>query len=591
MGGGGAGLVGLRNHDRFDFISPLGGPANWTAMMHYIQTYIMGGFCTALEDDAGNVGERCDPPEPDELYEFAQEFEWWWYPDGWDGQGGTFNREDFCQIFRDITRAFGNPGMYNQDSPYLPPGVTWEWMQLSASEKCSEGGNLTLTGFHDRLYNPDGSFPVITFCDGAEWTDTDGTRDVGRWDPEGDQRYPLDIALAVDVNSNGVRDAHEPVISQPHEPYDDVGTDGVASADEDGYDAIANPDPAGDDYDYQFNPTGTEGNHLYDEGEPYLDYGLDGVDGTDQQPTGYDHGEGNGSFDYNPNIENLWDHDTLHLISAMTDEELRRIDLVTDAGIRDLFDFAPGENGIMGALLAGGQPVGLFRNYAPLHGSDDEDHFDSAAVDYTGLPKNYIVLYGDEDADEDMLERGDGGHVGTAMQVLNRLASVTMLMSARWPGGDREDAVQDISEEYMITFDFEAQGRQSQTSVFLPPGYHAPENLTLYYPVVYFLHGYGQEPNDLILSAIVFGNNMISDQICKSDRMQKVIMVFPDGRCRFEDGALDYQKECLKGSFYADSQWTGPDDGPLMESILLDLMDYIDATYRTRPEETVTYYY
>lgn len=592
MGGGGAAYVGFRNHDRFDFIAPLGGPANWVAMMHYVQTYHLGGFCTALPDDEGDVGEFCAPEPPDEMYEFGQHFEHWYYPDGRDGQGGTFNREDYCQIFRDLTRAFGNPAFYNQDSAYLPPGVTWEWMQLPREEKCGEGGNMRLTEFYDRLYNPDGTYPVITFCDSAEGTYPDGSRDVGLWDPDGNNDYPLDITLAVDVNDNGRRDPHEPVLHQSFEPYDDLGADGLSSEDEEGYDPLTNPDPAGDDFDYQFNPAGTENNHLYDEGEPYLDYGLDGVDGTPQQSEGgYDFGEGNGQFDYNPNLLNYWDHDARHLIRAMTDEELRRVDVITDAGIRDLWDFAPGHNGIIGSLLARGQPVGMYRDFAPMYGSDDEAHFDNVMVDYAGLQKNYIVLYGDEDADEYMLERGDGGHVGTASQVLNRLATVTMAMSARWPGGDRQDAQQDINEEYMITFDFEAHGRMSQTSVFLPPGYYDPENVLTYYPVIYFLHGYGQEPNDLILSAIVFGNNMISDLIVQDDRMQKVIMVFPDGRCRFEDGSLDYQKECLKGSFYADSQWEGPDDGPMMESILLDLMDYIDATYRTRSEETITYTY
>jgi len=591
MGGGGAGLVGLRNHELFDFIAPLGGPANWTAMMHYISTYHLGGFCTALDTDAGDVGEHCDPPPLDEMFEFSQEFEYWFYPDGRDGQGGTFNREDYCQIFRDITRAFGNTGLYSTSSPYLPPGVSWEWMQLAASEKCAPGGEVVLENFYDRLYNPDGTLPVITFCDGPEGVDSDGNRDVGLWDPEADPYYPLDIALAVDVNANGRRDAHEPVLSQASEPYDDFGLDGLPDPSETGYDAVTNPDPAGDDWDYQFNPSGTEKNHLWDDGEPWLDYGLDGVESTPQQPGGYDYGEDNGTFDYNPNLVNLWNHDAQHLIGALGDDDLARIDIFTDAGIRDLFDFAPGENGIMGALLARGQPVGLFRNFAALYGSTDEDHFDSTIVDYAALPKNYIILYGDEDADEDLLARGDGGHVGTASQVLNRLATVTMAMSTRWPGGDRENAMQDISGEYMVTFDFSSNGRESQTSVFLPPGYHDPENLDVYYPVVYFLHGYGQEPNDLILSAIVFGNNMISDQILKDDRMQKVIMVFPDGRCRFDDSAEDYEKECMKGSFYADSRWTGPDDGPQMESILLDLMDYIDATYRTKPEETITYTY
>ncbi len=594
MGGGGAGYVGFRNSERFDFISPLGGPANWTGMLHYIQTYHLGGFCTALDDDAGDVGEHCEPPPPDERYEFSQEFEYWFYHDGWDGQGGTFNREDYCQIFRDISRALGNPGFYNPDSTYLPPGVSWEWMQRTPEEKCADGGAARVENFYDRRYNPDGSYPVITFCDGPEGTDADGNRDIGLWDPDGTQYYPLDIALAVDVNDNGRRDAHEPVIGQSSEPYEDIGIDAVASIFETGYDAVTDPDPAGDDWDYQFNPNGTEGNHTYDEGEPFLDYGIDGVEGTPQLPIGFDLGEGNGEFDYNPNLLNFWDHDAPQLIASMTDDELRRIDVITDAGIRDLFDFGPGENGILGAVLARGEPVGLYRDFASLYGSTAEEQFDAVAVDYAHLPKNYIILYGNEDASEDLLERGDGGHVGTASQVLNRLQTVSMAMSARWPGGDREDAIQDITNQYMITFDFESHGRASQTSVFLPPGYYDPENYDLYYPVIYFLHGYGQEPNDLILSAIVFGNNMISQQISKEDRMQKVIMVFPDGRCRFDDGTPDWQKECMKGSFYIDSKWDGGEggtDGPQMESILLDLMDYIDATYRTKSEETVTYTY
>jgi hypothetical protein len=129
-------------------------------------------------------------------------------------------------------------------------------------------------------------------------------------------------------------------------------------------------------------------------------------------------------------------------------------------------------------------------------------------------------------------------------------------------------------------------------SVFLPPGYHNAENFDVYYPVIYFLHGYGQEPNDLILSAIVFGNNMISPQILQEERMQKVIMVFPDGRCRFTDDQEEWQHECLKGGFYADSTWDIDGvRGPQMETILLDLMDYIDAQYRTKPAEDHVVYW
>ena len=57
-----------------------------------------------------------------------------------------------------------------------------------------------------------------------------------------------------------MRDSGEPVIAQPYEPFSDVGSDGLADADEPGYDPVANPDPDHDDYHYLRNPTGTEGN-------------------------------------------------------------------------------------------------------------------------------------------------------------------------------------------------------------------------------------------------------------------------------------------------------------------------------------------
>jgi hypothetical protein len=59
--------------------------------------------------------------------------------------------------------------------------------------------------------------------------------------------------------------------------------------------------------------------------------------------------------------------------------------------------------------------------------------------------------------------------------------------------------------------------------------------------------------------------------------MQKMIFVFPDGSCAGD--------ECVKGTFYTDAPMGTP-GGAQMETFLLDLMDYIDATYRTRAPET-----
>ena len=43
-----------------------------------------------------------------------------WY---FDDQGGNFNREEYVQLFQDLSFSFGNPTSYSQDSPYLAPGA------------------------------------------------------------------------------------------------------------------------------------------------------------------------------------------------------------------------------------------------------------------------------------------------------------------------------------------------------------------------------------------------------------------------------------------------------------------------------------
>ena len=107
----------------------------------------------------------------------------------------------------------------------------------------------TLLNFFDGKSNPDGSLPVITYTD-------PGPND---W---------VEVLLAVDLNGNGQRDPGEPIPMRFHEPFVD--------------------------------PTG-----IYESGDPFSDYGLDGVPGTG------DYGEGNGKFDYNPNRSNFMANDPL----------------------------------------------------------------------------------------------------------------------------------------------------------------------------------------------------------------------------------------------------------------------------------------
>ena len=110
--------------------------------------------------------------------------------------------------------------------------------------------------------------------------------------------------------------------------------------------------------------------------------------------------------------------------------------------------------------------------------------------------------------------------------------------------------------------------------VVLPPGYDAPENRDARYPVVYILHGYGQEPRDLAATVL------ITSAFMATGGLQKMIFVYPDGKC--------YLGECKKANWYAD-QPPGPDGSVKFayEKSVLELIDHVDRTYRTKREAVI----
>jgi S-formylglutathione hydrolase FrmB len=595
MGGNAALSIGLRNHERFDLIGNLGGEPgpSMKYSLDMIREYLFGGFCTAAhaEAGAGELGELClDQQRPlmSEQFELGSDYEHMLYQSG-EGVGLTLNRNLYMKASRDLARALGNPAHYNPDHPYRPPGVTEEFLAQDAAERC--GNPLVLEDFYDREFNPDGSHPVITFCDGGDSPDLG----LGVFDPSLAQTNPAEIFLAVDLNGNGVRDAGEPVVINAYEPFEDVGSDGVASADEPGYDPVSNPDPNGDDYHYLRNPLGTEGNWHRDEGEPFEDVGIDGIAGTCQHGDDpgalggcYDYGEGDGEWTLSPNVANWYASDLSVLYQNMTAAERDRVDLWMDAGIRDFLNAAVSANVGMGVLMAEyGRQGAVFDGFGALTGVRLDAEYDFARVPWPDIPRNVYVRYGNPDATESQIQNGDGRHVGTAFQVINRATSAFAWISHWWPTGDRE-SIQSAGQILDgLTYTAPSTGRETPFALFLPPGYDKPENADVRYPVVYFLHGYGQEPDDLVAISAVFENYMVNPSWEPEQRFQKFIIVYVDGRCRpTRDGVpVDPTGDgCERGTFYMDSPLGGP---ALMETNMLELMDYIDATYRTKQAETV----
>jgi hypothetical protein len=176
---------------------------------------------------------------------------------------------------------------------------------------------------------------------------------------------------------------------------------------------------------------------------------------------------------------------------------------------------------------------------------------------------------------------GDGRHVGTPNQIIYRAQTAFGWINQRWPDGDLEDTYDGGQIIKDLSFTSPNTGRVNPYAIFLPPGYNKPENATKTYPVVYFLHGYGQEPKDLVDLSSVFALNMIATNPIES-RFQKYIIVYVDGRCRpNKDGTpVDPSgDQCEGGTFYLDAPLGGL---ARMETNMLDLMDYVDANYRTK---------
>ena len=548
MGAMTAAQLGLRHHEYFDIISPSGGGMDLPMLIRWFTKRMLGGFCVPPE-----VGKMCRDPD------FNQDFE---AMDCGGPAGGGFDRKDMFENFQDMFIAYGNLASFNPSHHYLPFGVPPERLgQTDIDEQWWCDNPLRLEGVYDWEFNPEGKYPVITFC---EIEDED---EQCVFDPGKTPTYPVEIVLAVDLNDNGQRDSGEPVLFRLSERYDDFGEDGVPSAQEPGYDPASNPDPAGDDYHRLDNARGTEDNHSYDEGEPYLDYGLDGVEGTADSP--YDWGEGNGHFDYNPHVlRTAVMYDPSRLLKELSEKELDRLDFYIDVGIRDHLGFCPSSEAFVGLLNARGRNVDIRDRFVSVM-KEGYDIYDVHHIDWKNIGRDLFIRYGKPDATQSQKDAGDGGHVGTYDQTLNRFFTMMTYVSEHWPDGEY-DLEQPFTparvlDEVMYSY---IQDKDQQYYIMLPPGYD--ENPDRRYPVLYLVHGIGMSASDLT-ATILFADPWMQEGL-----IQQFIVVFPDARC---------QEDCFSGTFMANQLGRNQEGYLYEDSFFQELIPHIDATYRTRPPE------
>ncbi|MEM2134803.1 MAG: alpha/beta hydrolase-fold protein [Candidatus Jordarchaeaceae archaeon] len=140
--------------------------------------------------------------------------------------------------------------------------------------------------------------------------------------------------------------------------------------------------------------------------------------------------------------------------------------------------------------------------------------------------------------------------------------------------------------------------------VYLPPDYF--ESKDKRYPVVIFLHGYtGNNQKMTIVSTIEDNKNLpvklippeilqqidldriLSyarlDELISKGELEPFILVQPDGSLHLphKDGAKDFTGAVqTKGSFFVNSPYTGNFE----DYIVKDVIDYVDANYRTIPD-------
>ena len=112
------------------------------------------------------------------------------------------------------------------------------------------------------------------------------------------------------------------------------------------------------------------------------------------------------------------------------------------------------------------------------------------------------------------------------------------------------------------TFYSPALAANRNVDVYLPPGYDA--NPDLHYPVIYFFHGWGGSEN----SAVTIMNE--AEILINAGTIDPLIIICPNN-----------SPNPFKGSFYVNSTTSGN----FGDFNIIDLITWIDSTYRTQPEK------
>ncbi len=665
MGAIGGMALASSNPHRIDGVASLGGPIDGAFFQRFIDQFVAAGFCSKEELEAimaqdpvrlndPTVIDACATPRVAQpgLWEHPNDFNHLHITNN----GGSFDRESYLQMMADLMLAYGNFFTQNPASPIAPPGLDPELVRHPPADLCTNPRRVS--GLKNAEYNPAGTYDAITFCDGPQklffcatgqervnfCSDPLNIRsplpiaqeaafadrycankggavvateeghtlywlaNAGNTDPCRQRNIAAPILLAYDYNGNGRRDYGEPIVNNSHERWDDVGVDGCGDAFENGSggcNATASAivtDANHDNYDPATTPNGTEKSWRYELGEPFRDFGLDGVAGS------ADSGEGNGAYDEVDGRKRLFALDGRTNFKKLEPSAMARLHVLLDGGIHDIFNLGLNARHLFSAVKEARQGlVGEYRSFTDIPGMKDRvsGNFNPWNRSWKTLPKDLITLYGKESRTDAEIATGEGDHVGTAEQASSRFQIAFNWIAYLWPNAPRPQAVfgQSTPADYRTeTFASQKLGAKWEYAISVPPGYGDPENANARYPVAYLLHGYGMDPSGFVAAAII-ANNFVLDS---SLQLRPVIYVFPNGRCCFVntvtgardcrnsddtgqdiDRLPDWERECHSGTFWVNRKGYTANDGTLYGDAMFELMEHIDATYRTLPAAEV----
>jgi hypothetical protein len=466
MGGYGALNLGTKHQDLFGTIGSMGGPVDLWQLLADIRDENL-----EVKPQAGPipmvVGDDFTfdllPPYPD--------------------------RQTRIGFTKDLVLAFGNPLLHHPDPDFAFLASDSEPAMILMDD---EWGTFTIPA------DPRG------FFDGNDM-DEDGLREVGVEDFANEPSDALLVANGTLSSVFGINDGT------------DIGGRMLKDDDSDGFYDI------GDGIVVNlYEPfTDANGSGRFDAGEAFDDFGLDGVAATG------DFGEGNGTFDEDPDIANWLAEDPLTRIAGMASDEICSQRIYMDAGDTDELGFLQHHQNVADELTGKGIPVDEIAD------DNDDDCLSFPSID---APFTFLTYEGGHvgfDTD-DLLDDLQNGNVCGATAIWQRLIHLVAAMDAAFPGG--VDGIGGINPGDTITESIAspalAEGGVTPDRtvvIYRPPAFHNTNELL---PIVYFLGGHGQKPEDYDRV------NLLMDTLILAGRIQNMFMAFLPG-----DGGTE-------GSFY-----------------------------------------